>query len=245
MNETHLRETLTRLTSTQATAILPHWSPDGKQMAFSSNQGGSAGIWRQGVNGSDDKAELLYQDESNAVSASDWSPDGKFIVLRRSGEKTASDLWLLSLTGDRQAKPWLATQFNENWGKVSPDGQWLAYQSDESGRNEIYVQTFPEPGRKVRVSQGGGILPRWRRDGKELYYIGADDRLMAASVTTGTSFTARAPVALFAVGDYGRRQNRYVYDVSADGQKVLLLRPLDTATRPLTVVQHWTALLKK
>ena len=129
--------------------------------------------------------------------------------------------------------------------RFSPDGQWLAYQSNESGRSEIYVQTFPEPGRKVRVSQSGGQFPRWRRDGKELYYIGADDQLMAVPVTTGTSFTAGAPVALFAVGDYGRRQNRYVYDVSADGQKVLLLRPLDTATRPLTVVQNWTALLKK
>ena len=122
----------------------------------------------------------------------------------------------------------------------------MAYQSNESGRNEIYVQSFPEPGRKVTVSKGGGQFPRWRRDGREMFYVSPDDKLMAVPVETGANFTAGAPVALFDVGSYGRRNNRYVYDVSADGQKVLLIRPLeDASTRPLTVVQNWTELLKK
>ncbi len=98
----------------------------------------------------------------------------------------------------------------------------------------------------MTVSKGGGIFPRWRRDGKELYYVGADDNLMAVPVETDANFSAGAPVALFDVGSYGRREVRYAYDVSADGQKFLLLRPLeDASTRPLTVVQNWTELLKK
>ena len=147
---------------------------------------------------------------------------------------------------DRQPHDCVATPFDEYLAKISPDGHWLAYMSNESGRYEIYVQSFPELGRRVTVTKGGGILPRWRRDGKELYYIAADDKLMAVPVETGANFAAGAPVTLFDVGGYGRRINRYVYDVSADGQKVLVLRPLeDASTRPLTVVQHWTELLKK
>ena len=183
---------------------------------------------------------------SSSKAENDWSNDGKYIVYMKRGEKTASDLWLLPLSGDRQPKPYLTTPFSEDWGKVSPDGRWLAYQSNESGRDEIYVQAFPEPGRKVVVSKGGGTHPRWRRNGRELYYVAPDDKLMAVPVEPGANFGTGTPVPLFEVGSYGRRNNRYVYDVSADGQKILLLRPLeDATTRPLTVVQHWTALLKQ
>ena len=241
-----LRETLTRVTSNPAAINYPHWSPDGKRVAFGSNRGGFWAIWQKGMNGSDDKEELLFKEESAYIFLEDWSRDGKFIIYRKVGGKTSNDLWLLPLFGDRQPKPYVATQFNEQWGNISPDGHWLAYQSTESGRNEIYVQSFPEPGRRVTISKGGGQFPRWRRDGKELYYISADDKLMAAPVETGANFGTGTPVPLFEVGSYGRRNNRYVYDVSADGQKILLLRPLeDATTRPLTVVQNWTALLRK
>ncbi len=241
-----LRETLTRVTYNPAAINYPHWSPDGKRIAFGSNQGGFWAIWQKGVNGSDEKEEVLFKDESTYTFLEDWSRDGKFIIYRKIGGKTSYDIWLLPLFGDRQPKPYLETQFEERWGKVSPDGRWLAYQSTESGRFEIYVQSFPELGWKVTVSKGGGIFPRWRRDGRELYYVSADDKLMTVPVETGANFSAGTPVPLFDVGSYGRRNNRYAYDVSADGQKFLLLRPLeDNSTRPLTVVQNWTELLKK
>jgi hypothetical protein len=241
-----LRETFDRLTSDSSSNIYPHWSPDGKHLAFASNREGFWAIWQKGMYGSDDKEELVFKEEARSILLNDWSGDRQYIVYRKTGEKTASDLWLLPLSGDRQPKPYLATQFAEDWGKVSPDGRWLVYQSTESGRFEVYVQAFPEPGRKVIVSKGGGTLPRWRRDGRELYYVAPDDKLMAVPVTTGANVSVGTPVALFEVGSYGRRNNRYVYDVSADGQRVLLLRPLeDATTRPLTMVMNWTELLKK
>jgi Tol biopolymer transport system component len=240
------RETFDRLTSDSSANIYPLWSPEGKHISFNSNREGFGAIWQKGGNGNDDKVELVFKEEARSIYQTDWANDGKYIVYRKDGEKTASDLWLLLLSGDRQPKPYLTTQFDERWGKVSPDGRWLVYQSNESGRNEIYVQAFPEPGRKVIVSKGGGTHPRWRRDGRELYYVAPDDKLMAVPVEPGANFAAGTPVPLFEVGSYGRRNNRYVYDVSADGQRVLLLRPLeDATTRPLTVVQNWTELLKK
>jgi dipeptidyl aminopeptidase/acylaminoacyl peptidase len=241
-----LRETFDRLTSDSSSNIYPHWSPDGKHLAFASNREGFWAIWQKGMYGSDDKEELVFKEEARSILLNDWSGDRQYIVYRKTGEKTASDLWLLPLSGDRQPKPYLATQFAEDWGKVSPDGRWLVYQSTESGRFEVYVQSFPEPGRKVIVSKGGGTLPRWRRDGRELYYVAPDDKLMAVPVEPGANFSVGTPVPLFDVSSYGRRNNRYVYDVSADGQRVLLLRPLeDATTRPLTVVMNWTQLLKK
>jgi eukaryotic-like serine/threonine-protein kinase len=232
------RETLTRLTSSSSGARVPIWAPDGNSVAYLRPDG-----FRRLTGGG--KEESLLEVKLNIPSALDWSSDGKFIVYRKIGEQTGSDLGVLSLS-NRQTHDYLVTQFDEFWAKLSPDGHWLAYQSNESGRTEIYVQSFPEPGRKVTVSQGGGTFPRWRADGRELYYVGAGDKLMAVPVTTGANFTVGAPVALFEVGAYGRRESCYAYDVSTDGQKFLLLRPLeDATTRPLTVVQNWTALLKK
>ena len=236
------RETLTRLLSNSGGAFVGSWAPDGKDVVFGSTREGFAGLYRVTGGGGE---ELLFKEKLSGVFPLGWSSDGKFIVYRKYGEKTGSDIGVLSLS-DRQTHDYLATPFDEFWAKLSPDGHWLAYQSNESGRTEIYVQSFPEPGRKVTVSQGGGTFPRWRADGKELYYVGAGDKLMAVPVATGANFTVGTPVALFDVGSYGRRENRYAYDVSADGQKFLLLRPLeDNSLRPLTVVQNWTQLLKK
>ena len=238
-------ENFTRLTSNPAFETTAAWSPDRSKMVFSSNQGGFYGIYQKGVS-SDDKEDLLLKGAERAFLITDWSSDGQFIVYRKVTEKSAGDIVVLPLFGDRQPRDFVATPFAEQWGKVSPDGHWLAYQSDESGRTEIYVQSFPEPGRKVVDSQGGGTFPRWRRDGKELYYVSAADKLMAVPVETGANFSAGAPVRLFDVDSFGRRSNRYLYDVSANGQKFLVTRPLeDAATRPLTLVQNWTELLKK
>ncbi len=240
------RETGIPLTSNPGVDTYPIWAPDGRRMVFVSNRDGVWGIYQKGVSG-DDNEELLLKGDQQLLFTSDWSPDGRFIVYRKHNGKTRVDIELLPLAGDRQPRSYLATPSTETYGSLSPDGRWLAYQSDESDhRLEIYVQSFPEPGRKTRISKSGGQLARWRRDGKELYFVAADDKLMAVPVETGASFTAGTPVPLFYVGSYGRRLDRYVYDVSADGQKFLLIRQLEDASmRPLTVVRNWTALLKK
>jgi Tol biopolymer transport system component len=240
------RGAMTRVTFDRASANFPHWSPDGSALAFCSNRKGFWAIWQKGVNDRDGKEDLLYEEDSRQIFLDDWSSDGKFIVYRKMGEKTSFDLWSLPMNGDPKPKLYLATQFDERLAKVSPDGRWLAYRSNESGRNEIYAQSFPEPGRKFMVSNRGGTLPRWQRNGQELYYVAADDKLMAVRVQTGANFAPSAPEALFDLGSCGLSAIRYVYDVSDDGQKFLVIRPLeDSSSRPLTVAQNWTELLKK
>lgn len=239
-------QTGTRLTANPGVDTYPIWSPDASRIVFVSNRDGVWGIYEKSANG-DDHEQLLLKGDQQLLFTSDWSRDGKLLVYRKHKGKTRVDIELLPLVGDREPRSYLATEFTETYGSISPDGRWLAYQSDASdNRLEIYVQSFPEPGRKVRVSQSGGQLARWRRDGKELYYVGADDNLMAVPVQTGAGFTAGTPIPLFNLGSYGRRTDRYMYDVSPDGQKFLVIRPLEDASlRPLTLVQNWTALLKK
>jgi eukaryotic-like serine/threonine-protein kinase len=240
------RNTPTPFNTGPASTKFPIWSPDGLTTAFCSNREGLWEIRQKGVNDNDVKDDPLSKGESHQIFLEDWSSDGRFIVYRIIGEKLSFDLWLLPMIGDRQPKPYLETQFDTMLAKVSPDGRWLAYRSNESGRNEIYVQSFPEPGRKFMVSNRGGTLPRWQRNGQELYYVAADDKLMAVRVQTGANFAPGAPEALFDLGSCGLSNIRYVYDVSDDGQKFLVIRPLeDSSSRPLTVAHNWTKLWKK
>jgi Tol biopolymer transport system component len=238
------RETRTRVTLNGGN-YSPIWAPDGNRVAFISMREGFYGVYQKTLSLAD-KEELLFNADLRSTWLCDWSRDGRFLVLRKENENTEYDINLLPLFGDRKPRDYVATEFSDGWAKVSPDGHWLAYQSNESGRFEIYVQSFPDQGRKVIISKGGGKLPRWRSDGKELYYVAEDDRLMAALVRTGSSFSAGSPVELFKLGAYDRTAFRYAYEVSPDGQKFLALRPEEEASeRPLTVVQNWTELLKK
>jgi dipeptidyl aminopeptidase/acylaminoacyl peptidase len=179
----------------------------------------------------------------------DWSPDGRFLLYEQSGEKTGFDLWLLPLFGDRKPMPYLQTQFDEGQGRFSPDGHWVAYASTETGRPEVYVQTFPASGGKWQISNGGGMLPLWRRDGKELFYVvPAVGRLMSVEVKTSPQFEPSAPKFLFqapfALTHQMDAGNHYA--VSADGQRFLLNLPIqENASSPITVVLNWTAGLKK
>ena len=125
----------------------------------------------------------------------DWSADGQYLIYE--GEEAASDIWVLRLTGDRKVSAYVQTPANESQGKLSPDGHWLAYTSDTSGRFEIYVQSFPEPGDRITVSPNGGSSARWRRDGKELFYLAPDGTLMAAPVGSGQPLEFGKPVPLF------------------------------------------------
>ena len=177
-------------------------------------------------------------------SSYDWSADGRFVLLGLQ-ESTAAgvhrNLWLLSRAEGR-ARPLLTSAFNKSDARFSPDGRWICYVSDESGASQVYVQSFPELGFRSQVSVAGGSQPHWRRDGKELFYLAADRKLMAVTAkATPTTFEAGAPVVLFDLPNEASR-----YDVAADGQRFLITRGLrELPPSPITVVINWVASLKK
>ncbi|HYM98606.1 MAG TPA: hypothetical protein VET25_02600, partial [Aestuariivirgaceae bacterium] len=236
----------TRFTFDPANDSFPVWSPDGNRVVWSSNREGAYHLYEKATNGAGQDALLLKSDYLKFPM--DWSRDGRFIIYRDINPKTKLDLWVLPVgpqAGELKPFPFLQTEANETTAVLSPDGQWLAYSSDEAGQYEIYVQSFPVGGGKRQVSRGGGIGPHWRGDGKELFYHASDGKLMAATVKGGASFEAGHPVALFDFRPGGNVRAAY-YSVTADGQKFLLSTIVETeATAPLTVVINWTANLKR
>jgi Tol biopolymer transport system component len=225
----------------------PVWSPDGNQIVFSSgaaNADVNFNLYRRVSNGVGTPELLLKSDL--AKEATDWSSDGRFIVFQLYDPKTATDIWVLPLFGDGKPYPFLQTEFEESQGFFSPDGHWLAYTSNESGRNEVYVQTFPQTGGKWLISSGGGGQPHWRGDGKELFYVAPDRTLMSVDVNAAAAtFETSAPKPLFAtqVSAYNA-PNRYV--VTADGQRFLVNSAAGEVNQtPITVVLNWTGSLKR
>jgi len=246
------RGTSSRLSVDLSRALAPRWSPDGKEIAFSHLQEPSEkwNIFHQAVSGAK-AAERLTKSE-NVQILDDWSGDGGFLVYSEQDPATRSDLWVLPLSGERKPFAYLATPFNERHGRFAPAGaggapRWLAYTSDETGRDEIYVQSFPAAGTKVRISANGGVQPRWRRDGKELFYLAADGAIMSAGINmTASAFQAETPVtlctppraplpAIFAS----------VFEVSADGRRFLILAPSTADAPGINVVVNWAAGLKR
>jgi Tol biopolymer transport system component len=235
------RELATRITATRPyTEYGPAWSPDGRHLAFVADPNGPPHLYRKMASGEGD-AEMLLP-PSDVQWAYDWSADGRFIVYAEAGAKTRMDLWILPLDGDRKPFPFLMTLFNEKEARFSPDGRWVAYVSDESGKNEVYLQPFQKSGEKWRISTAGGSQPVWRRDGKELFYLAADNKLMAVPVKIGASFEAGAPTALFRVDPAAE----HAYDVTADGQRFLVNTNMSRAeSLPITAVVNWAASLKR
>jgi Tol biopolymer transport system component len=235
-----------RFTFDTASELDAVWSPDGRTIVFNSNRNGRFDLYRKSANGSGAE-EPLYIDNLEKYPKG-ISPDGKFLLYSTQGDpKTGSDLWVLPdpLGTPGTGKPYslLQSQSNESNGKFSPDGHWIAYQSDETGRTEIYVAPFPGPGGKRQVSTAGGTLPRWRADGKELFYGALDQKLIAAEVTIkGAEIQTGEVRPLFGPLLTG---NGYQYDISADGQRILTVTPRQNASEPLTIVQDWPAGLKK
>jgi Tol biopolymer transport system component len=237
----------TRFTFDPAVEREAVWSPDGRSIVFSSNRKGHFDLYRKA---SDETGveELLYSDGLDKYPTS-WSPDGKFLLYWACCDpKNGFHSWVLPLTAGAKPFALLETPINEWNPQFSPDERWVAYQSTESGRGEIYVVPFgPEGGAtggKRQVSTAGGVLSRWRRDGKELFYIAPGGKLMAAEVESkGGSFATGQVKALFGP----LRVQGYFYDVSADGQRFLAVVPSEqtTAAEPITVVLNWTAGLKK
>ena len=221
----------------------PVWSPDSSRVVFNSSRDGGYGLYVKNANGAGDEELLLKLDRPSVTV--DWSPDGKFIVFENSGEKTKRDVWLLPVTGEPKPIPFLQSEFAEQNARFSPDGKWIAYSSDESGTPEIYVQPFPS-GVKKRISTGGGRLPRWRKDGKELFYI-SGTRMMAMSVNPAAEFEVTTPRVLFEESNLSyQTNNRAGYAVSGDGQRFLINSVVDeTGSTPISVIVNWTVGMKK
>ena len=232
-----------RLTSDPANVNVAVWSPDGSRIVWASNRGGSYQFYQKLASGAGQE-ELLLQ-SSNPIAPIDWSADGRYILYTQIDPKAKGDVWVLPLEGDRKPFPFLQTSSDEGSAVFSPDGRWIAYQSDESGSAEVYVQTFPASGGKWPVSTKGGRVPQWRRDGKELFYLSSDGKMMAVEVKTSGTFEPGIPRALFDLSAV-RPIRRSGYAVAADGQRFLFIsRTAETAPSSLAVVVNWTADLKR
>jgi serine/threonine protein kinase len=235
-----------RLTFDQTNETFPMWSPDGSRIVFTSNKNGEADLYQRLSNGAGSD-ELLYG-SNNLKAATDWSSDGQFIVYEDRDPKTNHDLWVLPRSGDRKPFAVVQTTFNEMKGRLSPDGKWIAYQSNESGSNQIAVQTFPPSGARWQVSTSGGYQPKWRRDGKELFYVAPDKKLMVVAVKAeGNRFEVGAPQPLFEmrIGKLPLTGSPF-YDVTRDGRRFIVSTVVEeTAPTPMTVVLNWNAGLKQ
>jgi serine/threonine protein kinase len=234
------RSVLTRLTFGANIDSHPAWSPDGSQIAFSSNRTGIFQIYRKDANGG---REEQLTSGPNDKWLTDWSRDGKFLLYFEQDPRSQDDLWVLPLGGNRKPISILQTPFNETKGQFSPDGKWIAYDSNESGDFEVYIRAFPSSTMQWQISNRGGTNPRWRGDGKELFFVSPDSKMMAATIrTSDTSVQPNTPRELFPTSILGGVENPY--DVSADGQRLLLSLPSEDIP-PLTVVMNWDAALKK
>ena len=230
-----------RFTFRPGLASNPVWSPDGSRVAFEAN---NDSIYQKPANGTG-KEELLLSHGIN-VRPQDWSHDGKYLVYQDTGGTTGVDLWLLPLAGDHKPVPYLQTPFNESDAQFSPDGRWMVYVSNESGVPQVYVQSIPASGSKFQISNAGGLQPRWRRDGKELFYISADNKLVAVPVKIGSTVEAGTPAPLFDLQPiYPPFLGLWTYQPSADGQRFLVLAPSNSSIPPITVVLNWQAGIKR
>jgi len=217
------------------------WSPDGRRVVFAAvDQKGRRDLYERASSGEGPENVLLADDVSKYPES--WSPDGRFLLyMRRGSQGSTADIWILPLSGERKPFPFIEAPFQDLGSQFSPDGRWVAYNSNESGRSEVYVVPFPGPGARKRISTSGGDNARWRRDGKEIFYL-AGNTLMAAGVTAnGSRFDVGTEQRLFEVATV---DGYWPYDVSADGQRFLVNTHPDPVA-PLTIVVNWPAGLRK
>jgi eukaryotic-like serine/threonine-protein kinase len=238
------RSTLTRITFQPGEDETPAWSPDGVRVAYSSSMFGKPRtiFWRK-ADGSDAEEPLLASGFHTHLGS--FSPDGRFLAYTDYGTDSRGDIWILPLQGDRKPQPFVQTPFSERDPRLSSDGRWIAYTSDESGRDEVYVQTFPGPGGKWQVSTEGGYGAVWARNERELFYRNGN-KMMAVAVSTSGGFSAAPPRLLFE-DEYAQSSRRETnYDVSTDGQRFLMVK--SEGKKPPTelhLIVNWFEELKR
>ncbi len=231
------RNVPTRLTYEKTNESAPNWSPDDRQVVYYAAKANTGNIY-QLPSGGTGEAQLLVDDEKEKRPTC-VARDGQWIVFNSSGGPSgaSADIWAWSAS-EKKARPWLASPFTEQGGYLSPDAKWITYESNESGRSEIYVRAFPDSDQKWMISNDGGAMPYWSADGREIFYISTSKKMMAVAVTTGASFEASSPVVLFdaPVRAHPTRQ----YDVSRDGRRFLLNRLSESsAVEPVSLIQNW------
>jgi serine/threonine protein kinase/Tol biopolymer transport system component len=257
------RNVASRLTFDPGVDVYPAWSPDGDRLFFSSGRNGRMDLFEKASNGATEERVLLATGEDKV--AQDWSRDGQFLLYTIQNPKTGSDLWAVrydkargtaTSAGPLSSQPFPVAQssFDEGQGRFSPDGRWVAHASNETGRHEVYIQPFPDSSSKWQVSTGGGIYPVWRPDGRELFYLAPDMRLMAVAIpitSPSTSFSPGVPRALFSTrlattgpyvftaGIFAKAQ----YAVAANGRFLMNVTD-DGAASPITLVLNWTTGLR-
>jgi dipeptidyl aminopeptidase/acylaminoacyl peptidase len=237
------RGTASRLTFNPADDVNPVWSADGRRIFFSSTRRGHRDLYAKSANGLGN-TQPVFVSRHQTMSLHDLSPDGRYAIYGAMGE---GGLWILPLFGEGKPFVFVQNRFDPHSARFSPSDRYVAYTSAETGKDEVYVQTFPRHTGKWQVSKNGGSEPMWRGDGRELFYISPDKGAMAVEVNTNAAhFRAGTPKLLFKaqLGQNLLWRNRYV--VSPDGQRFLMLVPAgQEKLSPITVVLNWPALLKK
>ncbi len=234
------RNILRRLTSDPARDYDAVWSSAGDRIVFNSDRNGVLNFYELSIAGGNASAETLLLETSEHKNTQDWSTDGRYLLYSSQSVTTGNDLWALPLFGDRQPMAIAQTAAHETRGRFSPDGRWVAYESTESGRGEIYVQAFPELTRKTQISTNGGAAPIWRGDGRELFFVSLDDRLMVARIGASGQLETDTPSVLFPLppGPHRYLTNAAPYAVARDGQRFLINTSVEEAP-PITVLLNW------
>jgi serine/threonine-protein kinase len=238
------RATLTPLTTGSGSSQAPRWTPDGKRIVYRGTRTGFRNLWWKTVDDTTNEERLASGERTQTPGS--WSTDGEWLIYSESDPETGLDVWALPAGGDSKPRVIIRTPFVENFPRLSPDGRWLAYASDESGRADVLVQAFPASGGRSQISSDGGTEPVWSRDGRELFYVNGD-KMMAVEITTTPVFRAGAPRLLFE-GRYLLSPNGVAaYDVAADGRRFLRVQPMhpDPPTNQIHVVQNWFQELKR
>ena len=247
---------MSRVTFDAAEDRFPVWSPDGSQLVFMSSRAGPYDLYQTPTSRANVEQRLVASDQTKAPTS--WSADGRFVLYGSVDRQTNTDLWVVPMLGDHTPSVILKTPFRETYGAFSADGRWLAYQSNESGRNEIYVRPFVPPGTagaltvapggQRQVSSAGGIYPAWGRDGKELCYLNPAGGMVATPITiSGVTLEPGVPRVLFPTRIYGggvEAQQGRQYDVAPDG-RFLINTVLDEVATPITLLMNWRPEPKK